>query len=1293
VSTIEVLCEISRVANQQRRRKGKLVKDQNFPSEQLTLLRDLCFATLRDFCHEMHGNIESTITVLLKNLLPNISLSFVRVSGTTVPKECIVIRDRTLSFLDDLLGQAEHTAELVATSLQVMLQHLCMKVPERAEYRHSAQEVISHILSKLKSDSRLRFIRFIEKYSKNKKVAFRLFAVEISIHLILDSLTKITSDENFSMEFRPLLSILMQRSSDRSVHVRAKSLTCIASLLSRFNDSPEQLRNQIMEIFFVKDHTQSKSPTMQTNTQSKVPTTPRTPNTLTTDTPQRSTDLSMTKECVIDILRRRVNDEKATVRKAAIQALETIAYCRIPNVELTANDLRLFQERCFDRSLAIRKQSLISLSELFKQNPSSIQLCRIWLTSVLPLILDPEVSVVETCLAYFHELVIERIVHSSNDGDSIWMLLIEIEKHAPEISKFLQRFCILLGKEKKLSKKLIVSLETAITKWKLTAAWTLLSHIAPYCANYLNYSFVVERWNEIQNKRNANEEAENELCNILRVIACIHKNIPNDIVSRICEAIFEELKRFERSPQLIQNYIQTLAKLSPVTKSTHNSWATALMSECETVLSAVVLPSAGVIGDEKSQHAKISSITTGKLEKYLFTLGEVAQICPRGLSKKLTTVIQTILSPTLEKLTLRYDSTDTVEARPIPPSVRAHGYVTLGKLCLEDSQLAKQCIAMFAKDLLTPQQHPIIRNNIMIIMCDLCVRYPTLVDAYIPNLTMCLRDDNELVRKQTLLLLTQLIQEDYIKWKNGALFFRFIVSLVDESPDVRQYAIHCLSSLLDKNKGTNNIFFTHFIETLFCLNDYRLHGTYNQFPQTERERLLFSLKGNDNKEKRMTIYKLFLENLTDDQKFSLQSKLCQEILAGVIEGKLDLQQAYFVLQDAITILLSKEIKVCHSTVQNKDEDDVVEETIENLPDANSAAATQKLADAKCKILSKIVKKNVMENIVPIVIELKKLLEKHRSPLLGDLMLFLKELIKDYRDEMNEVLFDKQLIKELEYELQHEKDQKTMTPSTTKLTTPSAHATFSTPKGAPRETIDHSNLSVPKLRRRVSMASQSYTPSSGKKKIKSVLSTNNDTDEDNDNVHDKDKGFTQNQIEVGSSNVIDDQTSECDSKNRKKKNESRIPGTPATSREADICLPSLCKPQLWTTVSDTPPPRIGKKSSKKKETMDSEANEVVANNEDDEENSKPNRKSKRKRHTAQSKSPSPVRKQIKSRHSTRSKEDETQNRENSENAKTTESTKQSKRKRVEQSHTECSDVSAQQKPPHSTRRTLRSQHIK
>ena len=55
------------------------------------------------------------------------------------------------------------------------------------------------------------------------------------------------------------------------------------------------------------------------------------------------------------------------------------------------------------------------------------------------------------------------------------------------------------------------------------------------------------------------------------------------------------------------------------------------------------------------------------------------------------------------------------------------------------------------------------------------------------------------------------------------------------------------------------------------------------------------------------------------------------------------------------------------------------------------------------------------DIVPILIELKHLLEKHRSPLLKYLMLYLKELLKDFKSELKDIVVgDKQLAKELEY---------------------------------------------------------------------------------------------------------------------------------------------------------------------------------------------------------------------------------------------------------------------------------------
>lgn len=60
------------------------------------------------------------------------------------------------------------------------------------------------------------------------------------------------------------------------------------------------------------------------------------------------------------------------------------------------------------------------------------------------------------------------------------------------------------------------------------------------------------------------------------------------------------------------------------------------------------------------------------------------------------------------------------------------------------------------------------------------------MDRYVPLLSMCVCDSNEIVRKHTITLLTKLLSEDYIKWK-GLLFFRFLMALVDPSPAVQVF--------------------------------------------------------------------------------------------------------------------------------------------------------------------------------------------------------------------------------------------------------------------------------------------------------------------------------------------------------------------------------------------------------------------------------------------------------------------------------------------------------------------------
>ena len=194
------------------------------------------------------------------------------------------------------------------------------------------------------------------------------------------------------------------------------------------------------------------------------------------------------------------------------------------------------------------------------------------------------------------------------------------------------------------------------------------------------------------------------------------------------------------------------------------------------------------------------------------------------------------------------------------------------------------------------------------------------------------------------MLLSRLLQEDFLKWKT-TLFYRFILALVDDNMDVQQSAKFCFVTLL---KSKNPImFFTHFMETVFYLNNSHSHAVYNQFPQSERERMLFSLSGVDNRRyeyiysfiygyfrKRMEIYKLFLANMSDEQKFQIAAKLCQEILAPIVDGNLPYDSCSEVLYDSLVLLASKEIKLTakSTNVAQSTEEEEQEEAINAAKD-------------------------------------------------------------------------------------------------------------------------------------------------------------------------------------------------------------------------------------------------------------------------------------------------------------------------------------------------------------------------
>ena len=69
------------------------------------------------------------------------------------------------------------------------------------------------------------------------------------------------------------------------------------------------------------------------------------------------------------------------------------------------------------------------------------------------------------------------------------------------------------------------------------------------------------------------------------------------------------------------------------------------------------------------------------------------------------------------------------------------------------------------------------------------------VDRFLPHIAACLRDESPLLRKHAIIAITQLLLEDYVKWR-GPLFFQYLIALADPDPTLRQMVESRLRSSL-----------------------------------------------------------------------------------------------------------------------------------------------------------------------------------------------------------------------------------------------------------------------------------------------------------------------------------------------------------------------------------------------------------------------------------------------------------------------------------------------------------------
>ncbi|RDX62737.1 Condensin-2 complex subunit D3, partial [Mucuna pruriens] len=1006
---------------------------------QYSKLLSLCSRVLSEVLKPEHGEPSNTAAEVLKSLF----------SLVLMPKS--QARTFALGFVTSLGGQCDG----VKRALVNFPRYLAKKAPEKAEPRALAVDSIMEVVRVMEVEDQIAFVKYVVQMAQGKS-NLRLLAVDLILNLVtslknplgLDSESEVSeASEAWGVW---CLEALVKRCSDVSAAIRARALSNLAQLvgfLSRGARTSVVLR-EFMGFGKVGDG----------NGEGGINDMLRRRCMDDKAAVRKAAILLVTNltallggaidEVVLKTIGMACSDPLISMRKAAVAALSEAF-------------------RTFSAETVITEW-LHSVPRLITDNESSIQEeCE---NMFQELVLD-RIARAATATSSFSESTSNRKMKGKGIDKEMEMLFpngilyLLREICNGEVSPWVKKICTNLGKKKRMTHKIVMALQNiikasesiwlshsmSIEKWTAPpGAWFLLSEVSTFLSKAVDWEFLHHHWqlldkHEVEGEikspfiqRNAFAEEENTECNpvdwasdrvfLLQTISNVSVELPPEPAADLAHNLLKRVEAFNMHSTEVDAHLKALKTLCKRKASNFEESDALVLKWVHHVLSRASKIIERFISKNSEQNAEGSFFTPSrsrtrkgrksvamskslsKAVTAIYTVGSLVIVCQSADMSDVVPLLHTIITSGSSGPKLNTLPGPATSLQQEAPSFYIQGWLAMGKLCLADGNLAKNYIPLFVQEL-EKSKSAALRNNIVVMMADFCVRYTALVDCYITKITRCLLDPCELVRRQTFILLSRLLQRDYVKWR-GVLFLRFLLSLVDESEKIRQLADFLFGNILKGLKlhlvKSPLLAYNSFVEAVFVLNDCHAHNGHRESHGSRMESQLFSIRGTDEKSrsKRMHIYVSLLKQMAPEHLLATFAKLCAEILAAASDGMLNIEDAtgQSVLQDAFQILVCKEIRI-PSTRVSSESADVEEEGGENGSAARGKAITQ------------AVKKGLIQNTVPIFIELKRLLETKNSPLIGSLMECLRILLKDYKNEIDDILVaDKQLQKELIYDI-------------------------------------------------------------------------------------------------------------------------------------------------------------------------------------------------------------------------------------------------------------------------------------
>ena len=829
-----------------------------------------------------------------------------------------------------------------------LLQHMSMDASDKADCRKSCAIVICEVLDSLpaayKQATTNRFYGFLDLISQSKQPSQRCLAIEIAACLICHRQT----------EDQDLLEILCSRSKDKAPQVRVATLRSIGEIL------PIVLA-------------------------------------LENEMALRKGIVSMLK-----VVKSTVNDAKPVVRKQAVKALVTLlgapVFLKIRG-EQASSDSKALVQRCHDVASSIRAAAVEGMNQLVIQRLDDTGLLESWVNVVLPCVMDTETSVRNKAVRGVDEILFQRLAGKDPTILSLLDLLTE------------DCFSFLTKAVEELSQKVfscIPMMSTLTDKAGDASAafgvWTMLEFFCMPCTK--NSSKIMQKVRcearqvmkpELISQLWSSDPTDDVLCKVLTVAMGIAEHIPASVATSLAEEMLSATSSLSLAPRLIQRCLQCLSRFcdektgdEEQSREMIRQWGEQLLHHCADKLSD---------GLEESTEA-----TSGEVCNALFLAGELAVLGfdPDDRNPPFVRMNEDITTLVMGFLTEGDDQQER------PESVRAYAIVSTGKMCMVDKNLAERAIHMMIREMNT-SEYPTVRANVMVILGDLCRRYTSLIDRHLDSLGSSLCDPVPLVRRHAVIILTGLLQEDYIKWRSS-LFCRFVAGIVDEDKEIASLVKYALTKIFPTKAP--HLIPGNFVEIVFALNGCSDHDKYKlaqellnvkeggklQQAQITLLRNAFASSSQGASENREKVFSLLLQQLADHQRLEITNKLCRDVIGSFVSGALALPSIdeasprYRLFVDTFTVLCSPDIKVKAS--QASDEDS------EQMPPQTKSSAMEA---AKRTVITKLERKNVIENVVPLLLSLYRKLQKERSGLIKYVAPYFAKLMKEFKTEVDDVL--------------------------------------------------------------------------------------------------------------------------------------------------------------------------------------------------------------------------------------------------------------------------------------------------